>query len=143
MTLYFDTAYIAKCYLNEPDGREVRKLARNAKSLTSSVWCILELSCVLHRHMREDSLTAAQAENVWTLFLADLRSGVWNLLPLPERIANKAAGRVIELPANVFLRAGDALHLMTARDAGFTEIWSNDRHLIAAAPHFGLTTKQV
>lgn len=30
MRLYFDTAYIAKCYLNEARGEEVRKLARKA-----------------------------------------------------------------------------------------------------------------
>jgi predicted nucleic acid-binding protein len=36
------------------------------------------------------------------------------------------------------LRAGDAIHIVSAVEAGFNEIWTNDRHLLAAAAHFGL-----
>jgi hypothetical protein len=50
---------------------------------------------------------------------------------------------VQNLPANVLLRAGDAVHLVTAKLAGFSEIWTNDRRLLQAAPHFGLTGKSV
>jgi predicted nucleic acid-binding protein len=43
----------------------------------------------------------------------------------------------------LFLLAGDAIHLAAAREAGFAEIWSNDRRLIQAAPAFGLSCKSV
>jgi predicted nucleic acid-binding protein len=38
----------------------------------------------------------------------------------------------------LFLRAGDAVHLATAAEAGFGEVWTNDRHMLAAARAFGL-----
>jgi hypothetical protein len=47
------------------------------------------------------------------------------------------------LPAGVFLRAGDAIHLGSARLAGFSEVWSNDGHLLAAAGQFGLKARSV
>jgi hypothetical protein len=37
----------------------------------------------------------------------------------------------------------DALHLVTAADSGFVEVWTNDRHMLAAAPHFGLVGRSV
>jgi predicted nucleic acid-binding protein len=33
---------------------------------------------------------------------------------------------------------GDAIHTATALETGETEIWTNDRHLLAAVAHFGL-----
>ncbi|MGH9837847.1 MAG: hypothetical protein ACREEM_03595 [Blastocatellia bacterium] len=38
-----------------------------------------------------------------------------------------------------FLRTVDAIHLTCASSYGFQEIYSNDRHLLAAALHFKLT----
>jgi hypothetical protein len=38
-----------------------------------------------------------------------------------------------ELPANVPIRTGDAIHLAEALEAGESEIWTTDHHLLAAA----------
>jgi len=74
--LYFDTAYLAKCYLNEPDHRSVRKLARRAEGLYSSGLCLAEFACVLHRHVREGSLGVDEAAALRTFFLEDVREDV-------------------------------------------------------------------
>ncbi len=57
---------------------------------------------------------------------------------MTDDFVRRAAGRFSELPFHLFLRSADCLHLYAAREAGFAEIHSNDRHLLAAAPHFGL-----
>ena len=58
-------------------------------------------------------------------------------------IFEKAADSVRDLEAGVWLRAADALHLVSARDNGFETIFSNDRHLLAAAPHFVIKARNV
>lgn len=43
----------------------------------------------------------------------------------------------------VFLRAADALHLASAVAQGFEEIYTHDRHMLAAAAAFGLQARDV
>jgi predicted nucleic acid-binding protein len=134
---------VAKCYLNEGDSTPVRELAFNATGLYSSSWCIPELACVFQRHVRESRLTSAQAASLRDLFLDDVHGGVWSLVPISDRFLFRVESLVSALPPSMYLRAGDAIHLAAAQGAGFAEIWSNDKRLLAAAPHFGLTGKSV
>lgn len=143
MKLYFDTAYIAKCYWNETDGARVRALARQADGLYSSAICIAEMACVAHRKVREGQASASEAAGKRELFLEDLRTQVFTAVPLTERLLRRADSMTRSLPVSCFLRAIDSLHLVTAVDEGFAEIWTNDRHLLAAAPYFGLQGRSV
>lgn len=143
MRLYFDTAHIAKCYLNEPDGKKVRKLATGASELSSSAWCVAELACVFQRRIREGFLSQEQSVELRDVFLKHVRDQVWTLFPVSDRLLFRVAEITASLPRAVHLRAGDAVHLVTAQQAGFTQIWSNDRHLLAAAMHLGLEGRTV
>ena len=88
-------------------------------------------------HVREGSLTTRQARMLHDLFLEDVASGVWTLLPVSRRHPRERRGEAPPAPTDL-LRAGDALHLTTTAMAGFTEVWSSDRHLLAAARAFSL-----
>jgi predicted nucleic acid-binding protein len=143
LKLYFDTAYVAKCYLNETDSDEVRKLAYGSSGLCSSSWSIPEMACVFQRQIREFKVPTGQIIRAREFFLQDIQSGIWSLLPLSEHFLFRVSSLVSALSPSQYLRAGDAVHLVTAQEAGFTEIWSNDRRLLKAAPAFGLTGKSV
>ena len=139
MSLYLDSAYIAKCYLNEPDAERVRALVREQTGLTSCAWCRAELATIFHRHVRDGGLTRKQARELHDLFLADVDDGVWTLLPVSSALLASVEARLRRLRRrDVFLRAGDAVHLAAAAEAGFREIWTNDRHMLAAARSFSL-----
>jgi predicted nucleic acid-binding protein len=141
--MYLDSAYVAKFYVNEPDAAAVRKLIRRAPMVCSSSWALLEVTCVFHRHVREGSLTAAQGRELMKVFRAHVESGIWNLVPVSDALLKKCVALIRGLPSAVPLRAGDAIHLATALEVGEPEIWTNDRHLLAAAAHFGLVGRSV
>lgn len=143
MNLYFDTAYVAKCYINEPDSEAVRKLVQTSSGMYTSIWSVAEMGCVFQRQIREFKMPKSEAALARDFFLADLQDGVWSVLPISERFLFRVELLINTLPPSLYLRAGDAIHLVSAQEAGFTEIWSNDRRVLQAAPSFGLTGKSV
>ena len=141
--MYLDSAYLAKYYVNEPDSVSVRAAISRAQARFSSIWAIPEMTCIFHRHVREGSLSATQARSLLDTFLLHVDEGIWNVVPVTDNLLRRCSVTVSTLPAGVFLRAGDAVHLTTASALSEAEIWTNDRHLLAAAPYFGLTGRSV
>jgi len=88
--------------------------------------------------LRERAISARLYEITLQEFLNETRGGAFRWLPLSERVFERAEVVYARLPATIFLRAADALHLSTASENGFREIHSNDAKLLSAAPHFGL-----
>jgi predicted nucleic acid-binding protein len=71
-------------------------------------------------------------------FADDIRADAFRWLPLSPAILDRLRVNFETLRAGNFLRASDALHLTIASEKGFRQIYSNDRNLLAAAPHFGV-----
>lgn len=141
--IYFDTSYVAKCYLNEIGSSLVRQLAQSQPALCCSEFGLIEAVTTFHRNWREHRLTKAQLDIVLAQFEADDTAGVWIWLPLTPDLCRKTAARIKRLPASTFIRSGDALHLCSAAENGLPEIYSHDRHLLAAASYFGLRPMDV
>ena len=141
--MYLDSAYVAKYYVNEPDAAAVRKLIRKGLNIRSSSWAIAEVTCVFHRHVREGSLTVSQGRELIDTFRSHVESELWELIPVTDSLLRRTATLIRGLSRNVPLRPGDAIHLATAIDAGESEIWTSDRHLLAAATSLGLAGKSV
>jgi len=142
--MFLDSAYLAKFYLNEPDSPKVRHLIQNADSrIVSSEWSILEVTCAFHRHLREGQLSAEQHNELLQAFHKHTDDEIWTLVPINRRIVRRSSDLLKTLPAGIYLRAGDAIQLFSVQEAGESEVWSNDRHLLAAAPHFGITGRRV
>jgi predicted nucleic acid-binding protein len=143
VNLYFDSAYVAKCYVLDGDAERIRELAISATRLTSSALAVAEVAGALHRKCREGVLAPSQLSELLELFAEERTEGRWRLLPVTTEILREVGDEYRRLPCSTFLRSADAIHLVTARRAGFREIWSNDRHLLAAAAQFGLQARSV
>ena len=130
-------------YLDSACAAAVRKLIARASHTCSSSWAFIEVPCVFHRHTREGSLTSWQGTELIDLFRTHVEADLWNFLPVTDAILRTTATLLRGLSASVPLRAGDAIHVATALEAGEPELWTNDRHLLAAAAHFGLAGRSV
>ena len=140
--IYFDTAYLAKCYLTDTGFEDVRRLAALHPVATCELGRV-EMAAAFHRACREGRLTAAALQIIRRQFASDDALGVWVWLPATSALLKKAAQRFDTLRRDTFLRSADAIHLTCAAEHGFPEIYSNDRHLLAAAPLFGLKPRNV
>jgi predicted nucleic acid-binding protein len=141
--MYFDTSYIAKFYFNEPESPRVRDLVRRADAIRSSLWAFAEFHAVLHRRLREGSCSRSDATALASRFSTHIADGLWNLVPVGEGVLRRTSALMLAAPVDLFLRTADAVHLTTAQDSGEHEVWTNDRHMLAAAPYFGLSARSV
>lgn len=136
--LYFDSTYLCKLRWPESGSNEVVACAARADEIVCALHGRAEFYSVGHRKLREGFATAEAVRAVFAQFHSDCAAGDIRLLPLTEGILGRIETVFATAPASTYLRAADALHLATAAEQGFTEIHSNDRHLLAAARLFGL-----
>lgn len=136
--LYFDAAFIAKFYLQEPESDAVRALTEDSTGVVSVVIGRLETELVFSRKVREGTLTPQDKEVLIAQFQVDCEDGLWSWLPVTDELVTAAQETTRHLPAGSFVRSLDALHLMCASWHGYERIYSNDKNLLRAAPHFGL-----
>lgn len=133
---YWDAAYIAKFYLDEPESDRIRALAQAQGEVSCSRFGYLETVSVFHRKMREGVFRQSDLRELCSQLEADSEAGLWSWLPVSPAVLQLAAATVRALPKGVALRAGDALHLATARVNEIAKVLSNDARLLSAARYF-------
>lgn len=136
--VYFDSACIAKFYLEEPDSAAIAALAEASGKVHSSVLGKLEVSSVFHRKLREGAIDARGHAALERQFDADCAQGLWIWIPVSAALIDRARAAYARASKKQFMRAADALHLASASAHDFREVYSNDRQVLAAAPLFGL-----
>jgi predicted nucleic acid-binding protein len=141
--VYLDASYIAKFYFNEPDSFRVRELVRKADIVYSSLLACAEFHSVLHRRLREGMSSHNDARNLAARFSEHTDDGLWNFIPVNEALLRRTSALTISAPRDLFIRTADAVHLTTAQELGEREVWTNDRHMLAAAGYFGLAGRSV
>ena len=136
--VYFDSALIAKFYLNEPGREAIRSLAKDAGIVVTSGIAVAEVSAAFHRKLREGSVDRDVFDALQGQFQHDLTNGLWRLIGPTEVLLQQVRTLFLRLDSSVFLRSLDALHLITAKAEHFNRIYSNDRHLLSACPSVDL-----
>ena len=137
-TLYFDSNYLFRLYSTETGSEEVQKLAETTQCIATAWHGRAELASTLLRKRRESALTDQIAQEIRYQIRDDRENGSIIFLDCSENITARLEEVLGQAPKTTFIRAADALHLACAAENGFTEVYSNDRHFLLAAPFFGL-----
>jgi predicted nucleic acid-binding protein len=135
----YDTNYLIKLQCGEAGSKEVKAHAATLDVICCALYGRAEFASACHRKVREGQATLPQLQAMLAQLHADHAAGALQWLPVTDAVLVRVENAFAAAPAGVYLRAGDALHLATAAEHGFTEIYSNDKHLLAAASQFGLT----
>jgi predicted nucleic acid-binding protein len=136
--LFFDATYFGKLHWREPGSAEVLACAATADELVCSSHGRAEFYSIGFRKLREGLTVPSTLQAVFAQYNADVAGGDIRLLPLTDAVLDRVDSVFATAPATTYLRAADVIHLATAVEYGFAEIHSNDKHLLAAAPLFGL-----
>ncbi len=140
--IYFDTSYLVRLYYQDPGADQVCALAA-----TDHIACAAlgqaEMMAAFHRKLREGAIKPAAYAALVDQVEAHIKAGAFHWLALDGEVLSRVRHVYRKLPASVFLRGADAIHLGTAAEAGFRIVYSNDAHLLAAARHFGIEGRNV
>lgn len=135
---YYDATYLFKLQCEETGTPAVRAHASTVHAIYSCLHGRAEFASTCHRKIREGSGTPEHLLAMLSQIHAETAIGALVWLPLNENIVTRVETFFSTAPADIFLRTADALHLACAAENSFTEVYSNDRQFLAAAPLFGL-----
>jgi predicted nucleic acid-binding protein len=136
--IYCDTSAAAKLYVKERESPAAKRLLEKDDEPCLSELARVELMGVFHRRLREGKWSHLDFSAACRQFANDDVGGFWTWLPLEKRTIEAAAQIYATLPATIVLRLSDCLHLVTALDHDFSDIYTYDTNQSAAAATLGL-----
>jgi predicted nucleic acid-binding protein len=141
--IYFDSSYLFRLYLRGAQTEPIEDFLKSGESIASALHGKTELYSAFHRGFRENVYPLDQIEKMIEQVNSDTQQEYLHWLPITEQTISYTQSVYSTAPSTCFLRGADALHLACARENGFKTVYSNDKHLLAAAPLFGLKGKNI
>ena len=102
-----------------------------------------EMIAAFHRKLREGAIRPSAYAALLGQVQAHIEAGAFRWLSQDEEVFSRIRKVYQKLPASVFLRAADAIHLATAAESGIRVVYSNDALLLAAAQYFDIRGKNI
>ena len=138
MIRYLDASAAVLIYVNEEASFAMRSWFGSVDpgDLALSHWTMTEFASALGIRVRMGTLSPVEARRTATAFLDMARASLL-VLPVLERDFTRAGEIILDFP--LALRAGDALHLAVASNAGATTLVTLDQRMARAAGQLGLT----
>jgi predicted nucleic acid-binding protein len=140
--LYFDASYLVRLHTRDAGWEAVRQLAQT-DSLSCSLHGRAECIAAFHRKFREGSISDKELQELIAEFEHDCEAGAFTWHAVSTAVVDRLTRIFKSLPASITVPAADALHLASAAENGFKQIYSNDTKLLAASSQFGINGKSI
>lgn len=139
--IYFDTSAVVPLILPEAASASLQRwlMGVDRTRLALSGWTTAEFASALGLRFRSGALTQAEAMAAWAEYRRAILAS-FAILPVASSDCDLAARLVLRF--DLGLRAGDALHLAVAQNAGVSSIVTLDKRLAAATAQVGLVVAE-
>jgi len=138
--IYLDTSVAVPMFVLEAASDSILSwLETSTGDLVSADWILTEFASALSTKVRSGDLSQEHAKSAWDDFEIFSRSGL-RLLPVSRTAFTHAAELIRKSPGAS--RAGDALHLAMALEAGASIVATADDELEHRAAAQGLTVNR-
>ena len=136
---YPDASVLVSAYVEETASELAEHWldALGSDLLTTSAWCGTEIASALAKKVRTGALDRSSMDHVLDTIRTRLAAHA-KVIPIEQRHFDIAADLILRSP--LALRAGDALHLAIASQAG-AELVTLDRGMAEAGQALGLRTR--
>jgi predicted nucleic acid-binding protein len=141
--IFCDASTLVKYYVNEAESAAVCACIDEANEVTLSELARVEVMSVFHRYWRENIWSREQFIEASSQLDRDDLRGLWTWLPVDRAIIMYSVHAYLRLPADVFLRASDCIHIASALRSDHTEIYTHDTRQAKAAEILGLTPVRI
>ena len=133
--IYVDTSVFVAAFTMEPvHTRRAQRFLMREADIQASSWTVTEFASALMIKLRRGDIDDDYRINAWLRF-KELITARALVRPVPTDAYMEAADLVIQSNE---LRAADALHLVTARQIGCSELATFDKVLAKASRKYGV-----
>lgn len=128
MTAYVDTSFLVSLYSADANSAAAVQAMRAARGvLILTTFAELEVVNALELRVFRKEVSPAQAHSSLNDFEQDLRSGIYQLKPLPDNVFGRARQLSRRTTPRLGTRTADLLHIAAALELGADWFYSFDR----------------
>jgi predicted nucleic acid-binding protein len=128
LTAYVDTSFLVSLYSADANSAAAVQAMRAARGvLILTTFAELEVVNALELRVFRKEVSPAQAHSSLNDFEQDLRSGIYQLKPLPDNVFGRARQLSRRTTPRLGTRTADLLHIAAALELGADWFYSFDR----------------
>jgi predicted nucleic acid-binding protein len=140
LTVYVDTSFLVSVYIADRHSATADKMLLPRPSIFLTPLHLAEWAHAVAQHVFRGQLLRTDADRVECEFEADLKSGPWTQVAMPENVFEVCADLARRHGPRLGIRTLDSLHVAAALQLKAEQFWTFDERQRKLAKAVGLKT---